>query len=116
MLRQGQIQQPLGIEIRALPSHRNMEMRAGSPARATAQADLLAALHLISFLHVELGKVEVEGKQSLAVVDDNAVPFEIQEARQQHRALVHGRNWGPGGNTEIKAEMRALRLAVEDSL
>ena len=38
MLRQGQVQQPRGVEILALPSHRDMEMRSGSPARATAQA------------------------------------------------------------------------------
>ena len=50
------------------------------------------------------------------MVDDDAVAFEIQEAGQQHGSGIHGGNRSSGGDAEIKAIMRALRLAVENSL
>ena len=49
-----------GIEIRSLPAHRDMEMRAGGAAGAAAQADYLAPLYLIAFFHFELRKMQVE--------------------------------------------------------
>src|SRR5208282_4141870 len=46
-------------------------------SRAAAQSDYLAALHGVSFLHFEFRKMEVQREQSLAVVDDHAVAFDI---------------------------------------
>jgi hypothetical protein len=39
-----------------------MQMGAGGAAGAATQADFLAALYLISFLHLELGQMQVQGE------------------------------------------------------
>jgi len=114
--RQGQLQQPGGVEVGALPADGDVKMRAGGSAGATAEADFLAAGYGVSFFHFEFGEVEVEGEESLAVVDHHAVAFEIEKAGQQHGAGIHGRDRGSGGDAEIQALMFALGHAVEDSL
>src|SRR5271169_2551488 len=91
-------------------------MGAGGSSSASAQADFLAALYGVSFLHFEFGKMEVKGEESLAVVDNDAIAFEIQEARQQHGTLIHGRYRGSGGDAEIESPVWTLGVAVEDSL
>src|SRR4029077_9569702 len=91
-------------------------MRTRGPACAAAQPDFLATSYRFPFLHFEFGQMEVERKESLAMVDYDAVAFVIEEARQQHRPLIHGRDGGSAGNAIIEAEMWALRLAVENSL
>src|ERR1700726_4051146 len=110
------LQKAGGIEVGAWPAHRDVKVRASGASCASAQANLLASLHGVAFFHFEFGKMEVQSEKSLAVVDDDAVAFEIQEAGQQHGSGIHGGNRGPGGHAEIEAVMRTLRLAVEDSL
>ena len=75
-----------GVEVGALPADGDVEVRAGGASSAAAQSDFLAAFHGVAFFHFEFGEMEVEGEESLAVVDDYAVTFEIQEAGQQHGA------------------------------
>ena len=50
------------------------------------------------------------------MVDDDAISFVIEEARQQDGAFVHGRDGSSGVNAEIESLMRALRNAVENAL
>ena len=44
------------------------------------------------------------------------LPSKYKEARQQHGAGIHCCHGSSGWDAEIQAVMRALRLAVEDSL
>ena len=110
------MKQPGGVEVGALPADGDVKMRAGGSAGATAEADFLAAGYGVSFFHFEFGEMEVEGEESLAVVDHHAVAFEIEKAGQQHGAGIHGRHRGSGGDAEIQALMFALGHTVEDSL
>src|ERR1700739_2887024 len=66
---QRQLHEPSGIEVDALPAHCNMEMRSGSSPGASAHPDFLTAFDRFSFFHFEFGKMEIESKQSLAVID-----------------------------------------------
>ena len=72
------------IEVGALPSNRDVKMRAGCASGASTQTDFLASLHCVPFLHLQFRKMEVQREKSLTVVDHNAVAFEIQKARKQH--------------------------------
>src|SRR5580704_6329225 len=102
-LRQPQTQQACRIEIRSLPAHCDVEMRAGGPARATAQTYDLTALYLIPFLHFEFGEVEVKGEQALPVIQHDKIPLEIQRPRQQHRTVIHRGDGCATGDAEIQA-------------
>ncbi len=93
-----------------------MEVGAGGASGAAAQSHDLPALHLVPFFYFELGKVEVEGEESLAVVDDDAVAFEIEETGQQHRTRIHGGDGSSSGDAEIESPMGALSVAIEDAL
>ena len=106
-----------GIEIGALPAHRDVEMRACGAAGAAAQSDDLAPRFTGSpFLYFELGKMQVESEQSLAVIEHDEIAFEIKRPRQQHRAVIHGGDGSAGRDAEIEAEVRARGFAVEDAL
>ena len=111
--RQWHLQQAGGIEISSLPADGDMKVGAGSASGASAQADFLPAFHRFAFLHFKFGKMEVQGEKSLTVVDDDAIAFEIQEARQQHGAGIHGRDWGSGGNAEVEAEWGRWALPLK---
>src|ERR1700745_1062255 len=91
-------------------------MRAGGASGAAAEAKFLAAVYGVALLYFDLGQMEVQGEKSLAVVNDDAVAFEIQEAGKQDRACIHGGDGSAGGAAEIETVVRALGLAVEDSL
>ena len=75
--RQLEVQQCGRIQINALPAHRQVEMRSGSPARASAQADLLSARNPFSLFYPDVRKMEIKRQQSLPVIDHHAVAFEI---------------------------------------
>ena len=69
-----------------MPADGEVEMGAGGASGATAEAHYLSALYLVSFFYFEFGEVEVEGEESLAVVDDDAVAFKVQETCEKYRA------------------------------
>ena len=50
------------------------------------------------------------------MVDHDTIPFKIEEACEENRAIVHGGDWGSGVDAEVEAEVRALGNTVEDSL
>ncbi len=75
--RQLEVQQGGRIQVNALPAHRQVEMRSGSPARASAQADLLSPRNPLSLFYPDFRKVEIKCEQSLPVIDHHAVAFEI---------------------------------------
>ena len=60
-----------------MPPDGNMKMWASSSTGPTAQAYFLSSFSEVSFLYFDFRKVKVQGKKSLAVVDDHTVPFEI---------------------------------------
>lgn len=76
-LGQRQLEKAGWIEVGALPTNGDVEVRAGSASGAAAQADFLATLYGLSFFHFEFGEMEVEREQSLTVVDHHAISFEI---------------------------------------
>jgi len=91
-------------------------MWTGGAASASAESDDLTTLHEVSLLYFELGKMQVEGEQSLAVVDDDEAAFVIKRACKQYCPAVHGGDGRSGGDAEVEPLMRALCLAVEDAL
>src|SRR5215469_13755785 len=93
-----------------------MQMRARRAASASAQPDLLAALHRVSFLDLDFRQVQVKSQKTLTVVDDDAVSFEVEEAGEKHCAVVHGLNRRASRHTVIEPKVRALRNAVENAL
>src|SRR5712671_3824884 len=104
---QPQLQEPSGIQISALPADGDVEMGTGGSSRAAAQADGLAPLHAVALLHFELGQMQVEGEQSLAVVEHDKIALKIERPSQQDRALVHGGDGRSAGDAEVEAQVRA---------
>ena len=92
-----------------------MKMRSGRPAGAAAQADDLASLYLLAFLHFEFGKMQVKREQALAMVDHDEISFEVKRPGEQHSAIVHGLDWSSAGYSEIETKMWARCLAVKNS-
>ena len=113
---QRQLHQPRRIKIGPLPANRDMKMWAGGAAGASAKTDNIAAPHHVTLLHFEFGKMQIEGEESLAVIEDDEVALKIHGARQEHGAGIHGGDGCSGGDAEIKPLMRTLRHAVEDTL
>jgi len=91
-------------------------MRTRNASGASAQANFLTTFHDVAFLYFEFRKVKKQGKQSLAVVDDDAVTLVIEEACQQHGAIIECRDRGSSGDAVIEALMLALGNSVEDTL
>ena len=115
-MRQPESYQARRIKIRSLPSHRDVKVGTGGPSRAAAQANLLTALYLISFLDFEFRKVQIQGQQTLAVIDYDEIAFEIQRTGQQYGAGIHCGNGSSSRNSEIQPQVRTRRLAIEDAL
>ncbi len=106
---------PSRIEVGSLPANRDVKVRSRGPARAAAQADFLPAFYLFPFLHFELGKMQIQGEQTLAVIQHDEIALEIKRPCQQYRAIVHGLDRSTAGNAKIQAEMRALCFSIEDT-
>src|ERR1700682_3576064 len=102
---QTQLHEPRGIEVGALPTDRDVEMGAGGASGAAAQADGLAALNVVALVHFEFGQMEIEGEQSLAVIEHDKIALEIERPRQQNRAIIHGGDGSPAGDAEIQAQV-----------
>ena len=60
--------------------------------------------------------MQIESQQTLAVVDDDTIPFEEERTSQDYSSAVHGVDLRSGGDAEIQSLMRALYGAVEDAL
>src|SRR6267154_1826819 len=93
-----------------------MQMWPSGAPGAAAESNLLALGNVLAFFHAELRKMEVEREQSLAVVNHDAVAFEVECAREDHGAGIDCRNGSAGGRVEIQSLMRALDSSVEDAL
>src|SRR5205807_1820524 len=113
---QPQLHKPAGIQISALPADGHVEMGTSGSSRAAAQSDGLAALHVVALFHFEFGQMQVEGEQALAVIEHDEIALEIERPSEQHRAVIHGRDGSPAGDTEIQAQVGARGLAVEYAL
>src|SRR5882762_5424773 len=85
------------------------------PSGGARLAEFLAALHRIALMHGKLGEVHVDGGQSLAVVEDDAVPFEEQITREDDDTGVGGQNRSTRSGAEIDAVVLAEELAIEHS-
>ena len=93
-----------------------MEVRAGGTTGATAETDFLTTFYVLALFHLELGEMKVESEQSLAVVDDDAIAFEVEEACEEDSACVHGSDRCSCGDAEIESLVLALGLTVENAL
>ena len=90
-------------------------MRTRSPASAATQSHDLPAFYRIALFDFELGKMQVEGEQALAVIEHDEIALEIKRPRQQHCTVIHGGNRSPAGDAKIQAQVRTGSLAVEDA-
>jgi hypothetical protein len=90
-----------------------MQMRPGSAASASTQPNNLPALDHIAFLHLELGKMQIEGQQSLPVIEYHTVPLKIKGTRQQNRPGIESRDWSASRDGEIESLVCTLHLAIE---
>ena len=101
-----------------MPCQRTRTSRCGPVARPVPplRSKLLATLHGISFLHLQLREMKVQRVQSLSVIDHDKISFVIQEASQEHDAVIHGLHWSARVNAVIETIVRTLGNTVEDAL
>src|SRR5208282_4746787 len=78
-------------------------------------SDLLSFFYFITFLDRKFRQMQIEGEQSLAVVDHYAIAFKEQRPGQDDASAIDGSYRCSTGNAEIEALMRALHGTVEDA-
>ena len=98
----------LRIDLHAIQLHGEVDVIAAGHARHAAQAHHLAALHHVAFVHVDPAQVAVDGLQSVAVIDHDAVAVDAQRRRVDHLAVVRGLHADVLRDGEIVAEMDLL--------
>ena len=92
-----------------------MEMRPRGAAGSSAERDDLAALDHRSFRYFELRQVHIERHETEAVVDDDAVAFVIEGAREYDAPGVDRGDRGAGLGVVVEAAVDAVELAIEDA-
>src|SRR5271165_6195894 len=90
-----------------------MQMRAGDATGSAAEAEAVALGHALALVHVDAAEVHRYRKQPKAVVDDDAIAFEIERAGQHDHAAVAGADRCTHGRAEVHAFMDAGEFAVE---
>ena len=90
-------------------------MRSGSATGSSAERDNLAAFDHRSFSDLELRQVHVERHEAKAVVDDDAVAFEVERTREHDASGVDGCDGGTGLGVVVEAAMDAGERAIEDA-
>lgn len=103
------------IQIGSLPANGEMKMWRGGPASSTTQPNHLSFADGVAFLHFERGQVHVESNQSLAVVDGNAVSFEVKIASQDHFSAVCSANRRAVMNAKIEPRVLIAFYPVEQA-
>src|ERR1700690_206646 len=114
--RQWQLQKTSGVEVDALPANPDIKVGTGGAPRSTTEPYHLPAFDRVAFFYFELGKMQVEREQALAVINYHEIAFVVQKPRQQHRAAVHRCDGSSSVDAEIQAVMSAQRFAVENAL
>jgi hypothetical protein len=81
-----------GQEVKgdAPPQDADVQVGPRDPSGGARLAELLPAHDVFALVHGKLGEVHVDGKQTLTVVEEDAVPLVEQLARQNHRSGVGG--------------------------
>src|ERR1041385_9036803 len=92
-----------------------MQMWSAGPAGSATQGDLLPLLQLDAFLHLEIGKMQIEAHQTLTMIYDHTSAFEIKRMRQNYCSAVDREYRRPGRSGKVQALMPALHFAVKDS-
>ena len=88
-------------------------MRSCGAARASAQADHLPPRNALPLLYPDFRKMQVKREQSLTVVEDHAIAFEIQRSSQQDGSGIGRGNGRAGRYRIIQSLMHALHFAVK---
>src|SRR5438034_813588 len=90
-------------------------MRSSRPPATSTKPNDLMGLYLISLFDPKLGKVQVQADEPLPVVNDDAIPFEIEWARQQDGATVDCGNGRTGRDGIVQSLVPAEYFFVENS-
>ena len=114
-MRRAQVQpQKLGrVEVCALPADGPMQVRAGDAARRSAEAELVANRDVLAFVDVDAAEMHGEREHAQAVIDDDAVAFKVERAREDHDAAIGCAYRRAHRGAEIHALVNAGQLAVE---
>ena len=87
-----------------------MKVGTSCAAGVSAQGNDLAFLYSIALLNLEFGEVHVHGHESPTVVDDDAISFVVELARQNHFTGVRCVNRRSHWRMEIFATVHAGQL------
>lgn len=101
------------VKVLSAPTYREMKMRACGSACCTTQADFLPRFDVIPCFNVEFRQMQIQGQQTLPVVNEHAIPFEIKRLGEQYSPAVQSFDERPLGHAEIEALMHALYRAVK---
>ena len=92
-----------------------MQVRPRGSPTASADTDQLAGFDLVALLHFEVGQVEIQTEESLAVIDDYAPTLEIKSLGKNYGPSIDCMHRRPARRGEIQAQMAALHFLVEHS-
>src|SRR6516165_2830932 len=63
----------LGIDLHAIQLHCKVNVISSGHARHAALAHHLPALHYVALMHIDVAQVTINGLQSIAVIDHDAI-------------------------------------------
>src|SRR5487761_145639 len=105
------------IKAHALPDQPPRPVRAVGAAGRAELADDLATRHAVADAHGDVLQVHVEGRQAVAVIDDDGAASEEHAGFGETDDAGVGRlDRRPSRRCDVDAQMRLARLAVEDRL
>jgi len=82
------MQQLGGIEVGVLPANGPVQVGAGDAAGGAAEAEFVSGFNVLAFFHIHAAEVHGERVETEAVIDDDAVPFEIKMAGEDDDSAV----------------------------
>src|ERR1043166_4013032 len=92
-----------------------MQVRARGASGPAAKCDKLPSRHFVAFLGLELREMHVNRDQALAMIQHDAISFEIKRPCQDHTPRVRRVNRRAYTRAEIEPQVLALFHAVVDA-
>ena len=110
---QAQAKEFFRVKVLSAPTYREMKMRACGSACCTTQADFLPRFDVIPCFNVEFRQMQIQGQQTLPVVNEHAIPLEIKGLGEQYSPAVQGFDGRSLRHPEVESLMNALYRPIE---
>ena len=82
------MEQLRGIEVCILPANSPVQVRSGDSPGRTAQAQFVSRFDSLALVDVDAAEVHGERVEPQPMVDDDAIPFVVEMAREHNNSAI----------------------------